>query len=87
MTVRTTRPKVTFHAPFILDGMESPQPCGTYNVETDEELIQGLSFPVYKRIGMRLLLTNQQRPGVVEELVIDPAALTVALAKDSKDHV
>lgn len=87
MTIRTTKTTITFRAPFLLDGMETPQACGTYNVETDEELIEGLSFPVYKRVGMRLLLSRDpQRPGTIEELVIDPAALAVALAKDAKDH-
>jgi len=87
MTIRTSKSTITFHAPFLLDGMEAPRAGGTFNVETDEELIEGLSLPVYKRVGMRLLLSpDPQHPGIIEELIVDPAALARALAKDAKDH-
>ena len=44
MDRRTSRRTVTFARPFSLRGIDGVQPAGTYVVETDEELIQGLSF-------------------------------------------
>jgi hypothetical protein len=46
MTMRTTSRTVTFIHPFNLSGMDKEQPAGTYTVETDEELLQTLSFPL-----------------------------------------
>src|SRR6267378_401528 len=51
MTVRTTSKTVTFTHPFNLSGMDKAQPAGTYTVETDEELLQTLSLPAYRRIS------------------------------------
>jgi hypothetical protein len=47
MTVRTSRKTVTFTQPFSLSGIDEEQPAGTYTVETDEELLPGVSFPAY----------------------------------------
>ena len=49
MTVRTTSRTVTFMHPFNLSGVDEVQPAGTYTVETDEELLQTLSVPAYRR--------------------------------------
>jgi hypothetical protein len=51
MTVRTSRQSVTFTEPFSLSGIDEVQPAGTYTVETDEELLPGLSFPAYRRVA------------------------------------
>ena len=47
--MRTSRKRVTFRRPFSLSGIDEVQPAGTYMVETSEELIEGLSFPVWRR--------------------------------------
>jgi hypothetical protein len=49
MTMRTTTKNVTFHRPFYLKGVDRLLPPATYRVVTDEELIEGLSFPAYRR--------------------------------------
>jgi hypothetical protein len=54
--MRTTREPITFAHPFVLDGTEGVQPAGTYNVEVDEELIEGLSFLAYRRIATTIYL-------------------------------
>ena len=51
MTVHTSRKTVTFARPFSLSGIDEVQPAGTYTVETDEELLPGLSLPAYRRIA------------------------------------
>src|SRR5215210_6138905 len=40
--MRTTRETVTFDLPFSLGGAEKQYPAGTYTIETDEELVEGL---------------------------------------------
>ena len=51
MTVRTSSKTVTFGNPFSLAGVDRVLPAGNYEVVTDEELIEGLSFPVYPRLA------------------------------------
>jgi hypothetical protein len=41
VTIRTTRSQVTFARPFTLAEMDAPLPPGTYDVDTDEEVIEG----------------------------------------------
>jgi len=52
MTTRTHRATYSFVRPFALAGVDHMLPPGTYDVITDEELIDGLSFPVYRRLSM-----------------------------------
>jgi hypothetical protein len=58
MTVHTSRKTVTFARPFSLSGIKV-QPAGTYTVETDEELLPGLSFPAYRRIATLIYLARE----------------------------
>ena len=59
MTVRTSRKTVTFTRPFSLSGIGQVQPAGTYTVETDEELLPGLSLPAYRRIATLMVLRSR----------------------------
>src|SRR6185295_18120733 len=45
MGQRTTSKTVTFALPFLLKGVDRVLPAGDYRVVTDEELMEGLSFP------------------------------------------
>ncbi|WP_377805766.1 hypothetical protein ABNQ38_03785 [Azospirillum sp. A29] len=54
--IRTTTRTVTFSHPFSLSSVEGMQPAGSYVVETDEELVDSLSFPVYRRTATWLHL-------------------------------
>lgn len=79
MSSRTTTKTVTFPRPFTFRGMDAEQPAGRYVVETDEELIDSLSFPVYRRTATWLLLP--QRPGGngAQVIGVDPDELDEAL--------
>jgi hypothetical protein len=80
---RTTRGIVTFARPFVLDGFDQQLPAGRYRVETDEELLQGLSFPAYRRVSTTLYVAGLPgRPGEEQAWVVDPKALDAALACD-----
>lgn len=84
MSTRTTRKIVTFINPFALEGVGRILPAGSYEVMTDEELIEGLSFPVYRRVATMLLApTKSSQAPSVEMLTIDPLDLTAALERDS----
>jgi len=50
MMTRSNSKTVVFNHPFELKGVDRVLPPGNYRVVTDEELIQELSFPVYRRI-------------------------------------
>jgi len=84
MTVRTHDMMWAFHAPFSLKGVDRPLPAGSYRVATDEELIESLSFPVYRRVATMIFLPAQgQQASSVEMFTIDPADLKAAWEKDA----
>ena len=83
MTMRTSRKTATFRRPFSLSGMDAVQPAGTYTVETNEESIEGLSFPAWRRTATVILLRPQAgAAGPGEDLDIDPLELDAALESD-----
>ena len=84
MTLRTTRRTVTFARPFSLPGIAGLQPAGSYVVETDEELLEGLSFPVYRRVATTIFLPTQPGGTVSGQLaVIDPLDMEAAQLRDA----
>ena len=58
-------------------------PAGSYEVVTDEELIEGLSFPVYRRVATTMLVPAQSFQGSVEMLTVDPLNLAAAQDRDA----
>ena len=56
MTIRTSSKTVVFTRPFSLTGVDEVLPAGSYVVQTDEELIEGLSFLSYRRIATAIIL-------------------------------
>ena len=74
--MRTTRESVIFAHPFVLDGAEGVQPAGTYDVEVDEELIEGLSFLAYRRVATTIYLPLGSRAvGSHQAVRVDPGEL------------
>jgi hypothetical protein len=51
MTMRSRREAITFLHPFRIKGIDRLLPPGAYQVITDEELIEGLSFPAFRRVA------------------------------------
>jgi hypothetical protein len=84
MTVRTLNKTVVFTRPFLLKGVDRILPAGDYRVVTDEELIEGLSFPVYRRISTLIFVPAQSQPASsVEMVTIDPIDLQAAQDQDA----
>lgn len=83
MTTRTTKRTVTFSRPFKLGASGAEFPPGRYFIETDEELVDDVSFPVYRRTAtMMQLIADPLRPGITETAMINPLELETALEKD-----
>ena len=83
MTTRTSKTTVTFRRPFVLGSFDRELPAGAYEVETDEELLEGLSFPAYRRTLTLLRLHREPgRSHLAQALTIDPNELEAALERD-----
>jgi len=83
MTIRTSKKTVTFNKSFVLGGFDELLPAGAYSVETDEELLQGVSFPAYRRILTLIHLhAKSGNPVLTRTLPIDPKELEAALKRD-----
>ena len=81
MTTRTTSETMTFFRPFKLSGMDGEQPAGRYMVETDEDLIESLSFPVYRRTATYINLPRITNGASSSEMIrIDPVELQAAVS-------
>ncbi len=80
MTLRTHSKTVTFNRSFRLSGLDRELTAGDYQVETDEELLEGISFPVYRRIAT--LIHLYAHSGLKQTLSIDPLELDAALRRD-----
>jgi len=81
--IRTSEMTVTFTRPFVIDGFEQELPPGDYVVETEEELLQGLSFPAYRRVSTTLHVDRVPgRPSQKESWQVVPEALEAALIRD-----
>jgi hypothetical protein len=80
MTTRTSNKTVTFAHPFLLKGIDRELPAGSYRVVTDEELVEGLSFPVYRRVSTMIFV--QAQASSVEMVSIDSLDLQAAQDRD-----
>jgi hypothetical protein len=49
MTMRSLHETITFQHPFRIRGIDLLPP-GPYEIITDEEMIEGLSFPAFRRV-------------------------------------
>ena len=87
MSIRTKRQLVTFKRPFSLERLDRNLPAGIYEVLTDEELIEGLSFPVYRRLSTLMFVPAESPSSAVEMLTIDPAELATAIERDAATEV
>jgi hypothetical protein len=79
---RTRREDMVFRRPFSLKGWAEPQPAGTYAVETEEELIEGLSFPAYRRVSTTITRQATRAGAFVQTIPVDPRELAAAQVAD-----
>ena len=56
MTMSSRRETITFLHPFRIKGIDRLQRPGAYQVITDEEMIEGLSFPAFRRVATMIMV-------------------------------
>ena len=84
MMNRTVTTQISFCRPFRLPGIADIQPAGTYIVETEEELLQAVSFTAWRRLDTVIHLPRSPGAPMVDRIVtIDPVTLEAALALDA----
>jgi hypothetical protein len=83
MTIRSRRESVTFRHPFHIRGVDRLLPAGTYDVITDEESIEGLSFAAFRRIATMILVPGAASASVMEMISIGSVDLADAQRIDA----
>jgi hypothetical protein len=53
---RSRRETITFRHPFRIKGIDRELQAGAYEVVTDEEMIEGLSFPCFRRVATMIMV-------------------------------
>ena len=83
MTMRSRRETVTFKHPFRIKGVDRLLPPGAYEVITDEEMIEGLSFPVFRRIATMIMVPAAAQNSAMEMISIGSVDLSDAQRIDA----
>jgi hypothetical protein len=84
MTMRSRREIVTFQHPFRIKGIDRLLPPGGYEVVTDEEMIEGLSFASFRRVATMIMVpAAAPRNSAMEMISISSIALSDAQRIDA----
>ena len=87
MTMRSRREMITFKHPFRIKGIDRLLPPGAYEVITDEEMIEGLSFGSFRRIATMIMVpAAPPRTLTMERISISPVDLADAQRIDASTH-
>jgi hypothetical protein len=75
---------VTFARPFTLRGVDQILPTGNYQIMTDEDLIEELSFSTYRRVSTMIFVpADSHHSSSIEMVTIDPQDLQAAQDRDA----
>ncbi|UVK41043.1 hypothetical protein LHFGNBLO_002590 [Mesorhizobium sp. AR10] len=86
MSGRTTHSIAHFTAPFVLSGLEGKLPAGDYDIDHDEELIDGMSWLAWRHVATFIHLPARTVKSPTSQLVaIDHAELETALRQDREN--
>jgi hypothetical protein len=81
--MRSRRETVTFRHPLRIKGIERQLQAGAYEVVTDEELIEGLSFPCFRRVATMIMVpAAAPHQSSTEMISISPVDLADAQQAD-----
>jgi hypothetical protein len=69
MTIRSRREIVTFKHPVQIRGIDRLLPAGAYEVVTDEEMIEGLSFASFRRVATMIMVPAAASHGSAMEML------------------
>lgn len=84
MTTRTIRSIAVLNEAFTLGGIDGELPAGSYRIETEEELIESLSFVAFRRLETTIEIPAIGSGSLKRQIVpIDPLDLAAAQERDS----
>jgi hypothetical protein len=84
MTIRSRRETITFRRPFRIRGIDRLLPPGAYEVITDEEMIEGLSFASFRRVATMIMVpAGTPRSSAMEMVSIGSVDLSDAQRIDA----
>jgi hypothetical protein len=84
MTTRSRRETVQFKHPFRLKGIDRLLSAGAYEVVTDEEMIEGLSFASFRRVATMIMVPGAApRSSSMEMISISSVDLSDAQRNDA----
>jgi hypothetical protein len=84
MTMRSRREIITFKHPFRIKGIDRLLPPGAYEVITDEEMIEGLSFASFRRVATMIMVpAAAPRTSTMEMISIGSVELSDAQRIDA----
>ena len=66
---RSRRETVTFRHPFRIKGIDRQLQAGAYEVVTDEELIEGLSFASFRRTATMIMIPGMPPQHASTEMI------------------
>ena len=69
MTIRSRTETITFKHPFQIRGIDRLLPAGPYEVITDEEMIEGLSFASFRRVATMIMVPAAASRGSTMEMI------------------
>jgi hypothetical protein len=69
MTMRSRRETVTFKHPFRIKGIDRLLSAGAYEIVTDEEMIEGLSFAAFRRTATMIMVPAAVPHGSTTEMI------------------
>jgi hypothetical protein len=84
MTMRSRRETITFKHPFRIKGIDRELAPGSYEVITDEEMIEGLSFASFRRVATMIMVpAAASRSSAMEMVSIGSVDLSDAQRMDA----
>jgi len=84
MTTRSRRETVHFKHSFRIGGVDRLLPPGAYEVITDDEMIEGLSFPCFRRVATLMMIPGAApRSSTMEMISISSVDLSDARRADA----
>jgi hypothetical protein len=85
MTTRSRRETVHFKYPFRIKGIDHLLAPGAYEVVTDEEMIEGLSFASFRRVATMIMVpAAAPRTSSMEMISIGSLDLSDAQREDAE---
>jgi hypothetical protein len=83
MMTRTQQGTIHFNAPALLDGLDYPLGPGDYELNEDEELIEGISWLAYRRVATFITIPPTSANGNVRRMLpVDAEAIEELLRRD-----